>query len=70
MSNTRSTNPMETLGDVTVFCVIDNRGVLSENEPSADHILMMDEHDKSVRPFALFDLIGCSRSGCSVSVSV
>lgn len=37
---------MQLLGNVTMFCVLDNQGVLSENEPSADHILLLDERDK------------------------
>jgi hypothetical protein len=45
---TRTTNPFQILGSVTVFCCLDNEGILSENEQSADHILLLDNQEKPI----------------------
>jgi hypothetical protein len=50
---TRRSNALEVLGSVTMFCCLDNQGILSENEASADHILLLDHHAKPV----ILDLI-------------
>ena len=38
---TRSVNPFRVLGNVTVFCVVDNAGILSENQPMLRHVLFV-----------------------------
>ena len=40
---TRTVNPLLTLGTVTVFCCLDSEGILSENEPSPDHLLLFQQ---------------------------
>jgi magnesium-transporting ATPase (P-type) len=45
---TRTVNLLQVLGSVTVLCCLDNEGILSENEPSADHILFLDGNSKPV----------------------
>jgi len=50
---TRVVNPLLVLGNITVFCCLDNEGILSENEPSPDHILVFDSESKPV----IIDLI-------------
>ena len=37
---TRTVNPLLTLGNITTFCCLDAEGILSENEPSPDHLLL------------------------------
>ena len=40
---TRTVNPLLTLGGVTVFTCLDSEGILSENEPSPDHLLLFQQ---------------------------
>ena len=40
---TRTVNPLLTLGTITVFCCLDSEGILSENEPSPDHLLLFQQ---------------------------
>ena len=43
---TRTVNPLLTLGTVTTFCCLDSEGILSENEPSPDHLLLFSAQGK------------------------
>ena len=45
---TRTVNPLLTLGNITTFCCLDAEGILSENEPSPDHLLLYSDGKATV----------------------